>query len=159
MEKVWEARVFSTGATLFLIISLVIVIYCVYILKNTLSNSNSKVNKIVCIFVIATLVIINLLNINDRYTELKHAKMNAVVVEGKVENFVYSANGSDSFSVNDVYFKYPTIDTSIGYDIPKRDKGAIITHEGQFVKITYFNNNNCNNIIIKIETTLDGSIY
>ena len=158
MEKVWEARVFSTGATLFLIISLVIVIYCVYILKNTLSNSNSKVAKIVCIFVIATLVIINLLNINDRYTELKHAKMNAVVVEGKVENFVYSANGSDSFSVNDVYFKYPTIDTSIGYDIPKRDKGAIITHEGQFVKITYFNNNG-NNIIIKIETTLDGSIY
>ena len=158
MEKVWEARVFSTGATLFLIISLVIVIYCVYILKNTLSNSNSKVAKTVCIFVIATLVIINLLNINDRYTELKHAKMNAVVVEGKVENFVYSANGSDSFSVNDVYFKYPTIDTSIGYDIPKRDKGAIITHEGQFVKITYFNNNG-NNIIIKIETTLDGSIY
>lgn len=152
MEKVWEARVFSTGATLFLIISLVIVIYCVYILKNTLSNSNSKVAKIVCIFVITTLVIINLLNINDRYTELKHAKMNAVVVEGKVENFVYSANGSDSFSVNDVYFKYPTIDTSIGYDIPKRDKGAIITHEGQFVKITYFNNNG-NNIIIKIETT------
>ena len=152
MEKVWEARVFSTGATLFLIISLVIVIYCVYILKNTLSNSNSKVAKFVCIFVIATLVIINLLNISDRYTELKHAKMNAVVVEGKVENFVCSANGSDSFSVNDVYFKYPTIDTSIGYDIPKRDKGAIITHEGQFVKITYFNNNG-NNIIIKIETT------
>lgn len=77
--------------------------------------------------------------------------MNAVVVEGKVENFVCSANGSDSFSVNDVYFKYPTIDTSIGYDIPKRDKWAIITHEGQFVKITYFNNNG-NNIIIKIET-------
>lgn len=153
MEKVWEARVFSTSVTLFLIISLIIVVCCVYITKNILSQSDSKAPKIFCVFIISALVIINLQNINDRYTELKHAKMNALVIEGKVENLVCSTNGADSFSINDVYFIYPTSDTCIGYDIPKREQGALITNEGQHVKITYFNNNGVN-IIIKIETTL-----
>ena len=152
METVWEAQVFSIGVITFLIISLIVVLYCTYFLIKSRSTPEWGVGKIVCIVLIAVLTLINLQSIIDRYTELQYAHRNSITVEGSVENFQYDLNGADSFSVNGVNFSYPVMETSIGYDIPKREKNSVIEAEGQYVKITYYNKSGVN-IITKIETS------
>lgn len=154
MEKVWEAKVFTTGVILFLIFSLIIVLCCVYFLIKSQSVSNFERGKIVCIVVLAVLLIINLQNISDRYNEIKYAERNSMVVEGQVENLQYYTNGADSFSVNGVFFSYPTSESAIGYNIPKREKNSIIQYEGQYVYITYYSKNEVN-IITRIETVIE----
>ena len=122
METVWEAQVFSTGVITFLIISLIVVLYCTCFLIKSRSTPEWGVGKIVCIVLIAVLALINLQSIIDRYTELQYAHRNSTTIEGEVENFQYDLNGTDSFSVNGVNFSYPVMESSIGYDIPKREK-------------------------------------
>ena len=151
METVWEAQVFSTGVIVFLIVSLIVILYCTYFLIKSRSTPEWGVGKIVCIVLIAVLVLINLQSIIDRYTELQYAHRNSTTVEGEVENFQYGINGADSFSVNGVNFSYPVMESSIGYDIPKREKNSVIKAEGQYVNITYYSKYGVN-IIIKIET-------
>ena len=75
-----------------------------------------------------------------------------MTVEGEVENFQYDLNGADSFLINGVNFSYPVMESSIGYDIPKREKNSVIEAEGQYVNITYYSKNGVN-IITKIETS------
>ena len=151
METVWEAQVFSTGVIVFLIVSLIVILYCTYFLIKSRSTSEWGVGKIVCIVLIAVLALINLQSIIDRYTELQYAHRNSTTVEGEVENFQYDLNGADSFSVNGVDFSIPVMESSIGYDIPKREKNSVIEAEGQYVNITYYSKYGVN-IIIKIET-------
>lgn len=151
METVWEAKVFSTGIILFLIVSVIVTLYCIYFLIKSRSTSEWGVGKIVCIVLIAVLALINLQSIIDRYTELQYAHRNSTTVEGEVENFQYDLNGADSFSVNGVDFSIPVMESSIGYDIPKREKNSVIEAEGQYVNITYYSKYGVN-IIIKIET-------
>ena len=151
METVWEAQVFSTGVIVFLIVSLIVILYCAYFLIKSRSTPEWGVGKIVCIVLIAVLALINLQSIIDRYTELQYAHRNSTTVEGEVENFQYNLNGTDSFSVNGVNFSYPVMESSIGYDIPKREKNSVIEAEGQYVNITYYSKYGVN-IIIKIET-------
>ena len=151
METVWEAKVFSTGIILFLIVSVIVTLYCTYFLIKSRSNPEWGVGKIVCIVLIAVLALINLQSIIDRYTELQYAHRNSTTVEGSVENFQYDLNGADSFSVNGVDFSIPVMESSIGYDIPKREKNSVIEAEGQYVNITYYSKYGVN-IIIKIET-------
>ena len=122
METVWEAQVFSTGVIVFLIVSLIVILYCTYFLIKSRSTPEWGVGKIVCIVLIAVLALINLQSIIDRYTELQYAHRNSTTIEGEVENFQYDLNGTDSFSVNGVNFSYPVMESSIGYDIPKREK-------------------------------------
>ena len=151
METVWEAKVFSTGIILFLIVSVIVTLYCIYFLIKSRSTPEWGVGKIVCIVLIAVLAFINLQSIIDRYTELQYAHRNSTTVEGEVENFQYGINGADSFSVNGVDFSIPVMESSIGYDIPKREKNSVIEAEGQYVNITYYSKYGVN-IIIKIET-------
>ena len=151
METVWEAKVFSTGIILFLIVSVIVTLYCIYFLIKSRSTPEWGVGKIVCIVLIAVLALINLQSIIDRYTELQYAHRNSTTVEGSVENFQYDLNGADSFSVNGVDFSIPVMESSIGYDIPKREKNSVIEAEGQYVNITYYSKYGVN-IIIKIET-------
>ena len=151
METVWEAKVFSTGIILFLIVSVIVTLYCIYFLIKSRSTPEWGVGKIVCIVLIAVLALINLQSIIDRYTELQYAHRNSTTVEGEVENFQYGINGADSFSVNGVDFSIPVMESSIGYDIPKREKNSVIEAEGQYVNITYYSKYGVN-IIIKIET-------
>lgn len=151
METVWEAKVFSTGIILFLIVSVIVTLYCIYFLIKSRSTPEWGVGKIVCIVLIAVLALINLQSIIDRYTELQYAHRNSTTVEGEVENFQYDLNGADSFSVNGVDFSIPVMESSIGYDIPKREKNSVIEAEGQYVNITYYSKYGVN-IIIKIET-------
>ncbi len=151
MKTVWEAQVFSTGVIAFLIVSLIVILYCTYFLIKSRSNPEWGVGKIVCIVLIAALALVNLQSIIDRYTELQYAHRNSTTVEGEVENFQYGLNGADSFSVNGVHFSYPVIESSIGYDIPKRERSSVIEAEGQYVNITYYSKYGVN-IIIKIET-------
>ena len=153
MEKIWEASIFSTGVIVFLIISLIVILYCVCFSIKSRSAPDLEKEKIISIVIIAILTVINFQCIYDRYIELQYARRNSIVVEGEVENFHYDINGADSFSVNGVYFSYPVIETSIGYDIPKREKNSVIEHEGQYVKITYYTKSGVN-IIIKIETII-----
>lgn len=152
METVWEAKVFSTGIILFLIVSVIVTLYCIYFLIKSRSTSEWGVGKIVCIVLIAVLALINLQSIIDRYTELQYAHRNSTTVEGEVENFQYGINGVDSFSVNGVDFSIPVMESSIGYDIPKREKNSVIEAEGQYVNITYYSKYGVN-IIIKIDTS------
>ena len=156
MDKVWEAQIFSTGVVLFLIISLIVILYCACFLIKSRAVSASRKHKIVCGIIIAVLAIINLQNINDRYREFQYANRNAMIVEGHVENLQCDTNGADSFSVNDIYFSYPTMESSIGYDIPNREKGSMIKHDGQYVTITYYSKNGVN-IITKIATTINDA--
>ena len=152
METVWEAKVFSTGIILFLIVSVIVTLYCIYFLIKSRSTPEWGVGKIVCIVLIAVLALINLQSIIDRYTELQYAHRNSTTVEGEVENFQYGINGADSFSVNGVDFSIPVMESSIGYDIPKREKNSVIEAEGQYVNITYYSKYGVN-IIIKIDTS------
>ncbi len=152
MKTVWEAQVFSTGVIVFLIVSLIAILYCTYFLIKSRSTPEWGAGKIVCVVLIAVLALINLQSIIDRYTELQYARRNSTTVEGKVENFQYGVNGADSFSVNGVHFSYPAIESSIGYDIPKRERNSVIEAEGQYVNITYYSKNGVN-IITKIETS------
>ena len=152
METVWEAKVFSTGIILFLIVSVIVTLYCICFLIKSRSTPKWGVGKIVCIVLIAVLALINLQSIIDRYTELQYAHRNSTTVEGEVENFQYGINGADSFSVNGVDFSIPVMESSIGYDIPKREKNSVIEAEGQYVNITYYSKYGVN-IIIKIDTS------
>ena len=151
METVWEAEIFSPIVILFLVISLIVVFCCVwFLLKSKLTASPTR-TKIISGVIIFVLVLINVQNIGDRYYEMQYAERNQTVVEGTVENFEYYTNGADSFSIGEVYFSYPTIQSSIGYDIPKRENNSVISHEGQYVRITYYTKDGVN-IITRIET-------
>ena len=88
METVWEAKVFSTGIILFLIVSVIVTLYCIYFLIKSRSTPEWGVGKIVCIALIAVLALINLQSIIDRYTELQYAHRNSTTVEGEVENSI-----------------------------------------------------------------------
>lgn len=156
MDKVWEAQIFSTGVVLFLIISLIVILYCACFLIKSHADSAPRKHKIVCGIIIAALAIINFQNISDRYREIQYANRNALIVEGYVENLQCDTNGADSFSVDDIYFSYPTLESSIGYDIPNREKGSLIKHDGQYVTITYYSQNGVN-IITRIETSIDDA--
>ncbi len=151
MKTVWEAQVFSTGVIFFLIVSLIAILYCTYFLIKSRSTPEWGKGKMICILVIVALALINLQSIVDRYTELQYAHRNSTTVEGEVENFQYGLNGADSFSVNGVNFSIPVMESSIGYDIPKRERNSVIEAEGQYVNITYYSKNG-ENIIVKIET-------
>ena len=60
METAWEAKVFSTGIILFLIVSVIVTLYCIYFLIKSRSTPEWGVGKIVCIALIAVLALINL---------------------------------------------------------------------------------------------------
>lgn len=151
METVWEAKVLSPIVMLFLIISLIVVFYCVWFLLKSKLTASPMRTKIISSVIIFVLVLINIQSIGDRCYEMQYAERNQMLVEGTVENFQYYTNGSDSFSVSGVYFSYPTSQSAIGYDIPKRDNNSVIQHEGQHVRITYYTKDG-SNIITRIET-------
>ena len=150
MTTLWEAKVFSDETIGFLAISIIVSFYVIFLFKKINTFSQSNVSKIVGVSIVSLLLIFNILNIRDRFSEMNYAKQNSLTVEGEVENFEYYTNGSDSFTCDGIYFSYPSLESSIGYDIPKRDKKSVINYEGQYVYITYYTRNE-ENIIIKIQ--------
>ncbi len=71
------------------------------------------------------------------------------VAEGFVENF--TSGEDESFDINDIHFSYSNAKITQGYHTLK-DKGGVITGDGQYLRIGYVNYGfSSDNIIVYIE--------
>ena len=83
MKTVWEAQVFSTGVIVFLIVSLIVILYCTYFLIKSRSTPEWGVGKIVCIVLIAVLALINLQSIKAMAPKVLGHRLN-LTAEAKI---------------------------------------------------------------------------
>lgn len=151
MLTVWEAHILSSSFIESAIICTLIIVFAAMIYVKIRCKHTALVRLGCCVIALSTLlVMVN--GIVSTYTQWRYAQHNQCVVEGSIENFVSDQNGAESFTVNGQFFSYPTSNHLIGYDIPQRDRGSVITGEGQYVRLTYYCRSGVN-IIIKIETS------
>lgn len=149
MLTVWEARILSSSFITSIIICAVIIALCTIVYVKIDCKHTVFVRRICCIIILVTLLFVTN-GIASTCIEWKYAQHNQFVIEGIIENFMSGPNGAESFTINGQAFSYPISNNLIGYDIPKRDKGSVITGEGQYVRLTYYYRSGVN-IIIKIE--------
>lgn len=149
MLTVWEARILSSSFITSIIISALIIVVCTIVFVKIDSKHTSLVRCICCVIVFVTVLFVAN-GISSTCIEWKYAQHNQSVTEGIIEDFVSGPNGAENFTINGILFSYPTSNNLIGYNIPKRDKGSVITGEGQYVRLTYYCRSGVN-IIIKIE--------
>ncbi len=149
MQTVWQAQLFSAEYIGFTIGSVVVALLCVVIFLKYNMKYCLPV-KICCIVVVAIIFCMNIMNFCFRLEEWNYANDHLMVVEGRVVDFNSGQNGAESFCIDDVEFSYPISSNLIGYDTPKRDKGSVISGNGQHVRLTYYNRDQVN-IIVKIE--------
>lgn len=152
MQTVWEVRILSSSFVTSIIICALIIAMCIILCVKTSSKHTILIRRI-CSIIVFVMVLFVANGISSTYTEWIYAQNNKSATEGIIENFVSGPNGAESFTINGVAFSYPSSNNLIGYNIPKRDRGSVITGEGQYVRLTYYCRSG-ENIIIKIETNV-----
>lgn len=154
MQTVWESCIFSSSFVSSIIICILIIAICI-IISIRINGKHSILVRCTCGIVVFMILLIAANGVASTCNEWKYAQLNHLVIEGTIENFVSGANGAESFTVSGVSFSYPFPNNLVGYDTPKRERGSVITGEGQYVRLTYYRRSGIN-IIIKIETYDDN---
>lgn len=156
MQTVWEARFLNSQFLTAMAISIVVIIMSI-VLFVKIHNAYTGLIRCACIIVFVLAFVFCISTLFSAYDDWHYAKNNQFVVEGIVENFSTGNNGSDSFSVNGVYFLCTPVDNNLfAYTLSKRDPGSVINENGQYVRLTYCSQNGLNGIL-KIETSTEES--
>lgn len=150
MQTVWEAEFPSADFILSVIISLAVMLLAVAVFFKK-KKSHPVFVRCVCAAVFLAAASFLVFIIPYSHSEWRYAQEHLLTVEGEIEHFSAGPNGSEHFSVQNVYFSYPSEEGGLfGYNIPKRDRGSVIEGNGQYVRLTYYSLEGVNSIL-KIE--------
>lgn len=151
MQTVWEARFLNSQFVLTMACCVAIMVVSVILFIKGHDTYDGLV-RCVCVISFAVVSLFCISSLSSAREDWRYAQTHQLVVEGVIENFITGENGSDSFSVEGVYFWCTPVDNNLfAYTLTTRDEGSVIEGNGQYVRLTYCTQNDLNSIL-KIET-------
>lgn len=157
MQTVWKAH-FVNSQTLLVIACSFALIFISIVLFVKSHGTYSKTIRCVCVILLVLTISFDVSSFFSARNDWQYAQANQYVVEGVIEDYCTGNNGSDSFSVNGIYFLCTPVDNNLfAYTLTSRDRGCVIEGDGQHVRVTYCTQNGLN-AILRIETDTKGTL-